>query len=236
MNAVYNFMDSLIPVIAIVPPTVAFLLFATVLFLKYKKKKDRTTMYFMLAFLSVGFGYGAWATRTIFYPPDMFGPELFFWHKMAYLFSMAIWVFLGLAALEFLKPGIIRKIRNLLLFVTPMIFVWIWMLFSVPVCSIIVAGQTDCLLAAPLSTAAGTLAVLYFIIPNYVFIWFLVKNPGHRLYNRVMLMEMGLILLTLAILVEGLKIGMGATESWGLFVRWFTALGAFIMMYAYTKK
>jgi len=228
-------MDSLIPVIAIGPPAVAFLLFAAVLFLKYKKKKDKATMYFMLSFLCIGVGYGGWVVRSAFYPPDADAETVFFWFKFAYTVTAPFCTFLALAALEFLKPGVIRKTRNLFLFWIPMIFLEVWTLFSVPTTATI-AGQNDAIWSPALSLGYVAIGGFYLIIINYVFVWFLMKEKGHRLYTKVMLMEAGLILLTLGTIIESSKIGVGTVESWGLFIRWFTALGALIMLYGYIKR
>lgn len=222
---------NLTPIIAIVPPAAAFLLFAAVLFLKYRKKRVRTTLYFMLAFLLIGMGYSVWVVRTLFYPIHPDAETVIFWVKVTYL-GATFCVFLGLAALEFLRPEVIRKTRNLLLFATPMIFMEILILLSNPPVGI-VAGQSDVIWPPLLSFIIFIIALFYLIIPNYVFIMFLIENPKHRLYSRVRLMEVGLIIFTVFVLMEGAKIGM---ESWGLFVRWFTALGALIIMYAYIKR
>jgi len=218
------------PILAIVPPTAAFLIFSAVLFLKYGKKKDRTTMYFMISFLLIGAGYSVWVIRTLFLPRHPDAETVIFWVKVTYLGASFI-LFVGLAALEFIKPETIRKTRNLLLFAAPMIFMEILILLSDPPVGI-VAGQSDVIWPPVLSSIIFIIALFYLLIPNYVFIWFLMKNPEHRLYGKVRLMEVGLLIFTFFVLMEGAKIGM---ESWGLFIRWFTALGAFIMLYGYIK-
>ena len=226
-------MSSLIAIIAIVPPAVAFLLFSIILFLKYRKKRNKATLYFMLAFIFAGIGFSGWAVRSIFYPAFPDTGIVFFWHKFAYLFSAPFCTFFALAALEFLRPRVIRKTRNLILFVMPMILLEVGILFSAPSGVITVAGQTDGLWSAPLSYAVGIIIALYLIAPNYVFIRFLMENPEHLLYGKVMLMEIGLIIFTLAAVMEGSKTGM---ESWGLFIRWVATLGALLMMYSYIKR
>ncbi|ODS36300.1 MAG: hypothetical protein A7316_10160 [Candidatus Altiarchaeales archaeon WOR_SM1_86-2] len=228
-------MSSPTAIIAIVPAAAAFILFFVVLFLKYRKKRDRVTLYFMLCFLCIGLSYCGWVTRSVFYPPDADAETVFFWFKSTYMVASPFCVFLALAAFEFLKPETIRKTGNLILFVAPIVFLEVWTFFSTP-SIVIIAGQNDGIWPPVLSLGYAVIGGFYLVLINYVFIRFLLENPKHRLYAKVVLMEIGLIFFTSGTILEASKIGVGSVEAWGLFVRWFTASGALIMMYAYMKK
>ena len=222
----------ILPVFAVAPPALAFICFALILLIRLLQKKDKTTLYFMLAFFSLGICYLAWGFRSTFLPPYAKEEIVFFWFKFSYMVGAPYCTFLALAALELLKPEVTHNIKNMLLFALPMVILEIWALFSVPTLAFI-AGQNDAIWPPALSVCYALNGAFYLTISNYVFIWFLFKNKGHSLYKKVIFMELGLIFLTLGTIIEATKIGM---ESWGVFIRWFIAVGGFLMMYGYIQR
>lgn len=59
-------MDSITAIAAITPPSLFFLLFSAVLFLRWKSKQNIQTLYFAAAFLFMGLCFGMWVIRTLF--------------------------------------------------------------------------------------------------------------------------------------------------------------------------
>ncbi|ODS39165.1 MAG: hypothetical protein A7316_06300 [Candidatus Altiarchaeales archaeon WOR_SM1_86-2] len=226
-------MDSLIPILAITPPSLIFFIFSVILFLKWKRKRDRQTLYFAVAFLFMGLCFGMWVIRTLFYPPHVELSEVNVFIRLGYICGITGTAFVALTAMEMVNPESIRKIENLIYFLAPAIALTILIVFIAEPIPTVIANQVDFVWSEEVAFVTSLVGIYYFTFPNYLFIWWLMNYKDHRLYTRIMLLEIGLLIFCAGIILEGSKIGM---ESFGILVRWIAAFGGAVMAYAYTRK
>lgn len=222
-------MDSLIPILAITPPSAIFFIFAAVLFLNWNEKKDRETMYFAIAFFSMGLCFGMWVVRTLLYPPYVDLSEVDILIRLGYLFGIVGVVFIGLSAIVMVNPSLIKK----KFFIAPAFFLAILITFIAQPIPTTIAEQTDFVWSSEVAFITSLVGLFYLMSTNYLFIWWMMKNKDNPLYKKIRLMEIGLLIFCAGTIIEASKFGM---ESFGILIRWATALGGAIMMYAYTKK
>ena len=228
-------MDSLMPILAVTPPSLIFFIFSAVLFLKWRSKRNRQTLYFATAFLLMGLCFGMWVLRTLFYPPSVDDPShvvIFF--KLAYVFGVPSMAFIGLTAIEMINPALISETRKRGYFFAPAVFLVLLITVIANPIPTTISEQADFRFPAEVSFAGSLVGLFYFIFPNYLFIWWLRNNKNHRLYSKMLIIEIGLLVFCAAIIIDGSKFA--GMESFGTLIRWATALGAFIMIYGYLKK
>jgi len=226
-------MVSLTTFVAIAPPSLVFLILSAILFLRWRNKRDIQTLYFSFAFLFMGLCFGMWVLRTIFYPPKVDLSEVDILIRLGYIFGILGTSFIGLTAIMLIKPQLIKKRMKLIFFFAPAISLGIVMTFIADPIPALITGVVDFVWGPPVAILLFAVGLYYFIFPNYLFIWWLWYNRDHHLYNKILIIEIGLIIFCAGTIIEATKVGM---ESFGIIVRWMTAAGGLIMAYRYIKK
>ena len=122
---------------------------------------------------------------------------------------------------------------KLIFFFAPAISLGIVMTFIADPIPALITGVVDFVWGPPVAILLFAVGLYYFIFPNYLFIWWLWYNRDHHLYNKILIIEIGLIIFCAGTIIEATKVGM---ESFGIIVRWMTTAGGLIMAYRYIKK